>query len=182
MIAALLIFLSVILIKFSINLTYYVQCKKYYHIYKQYLKKASWTFTERKHKVIKLLKNAGIEDTEFVVLEHIGYGMGSKAQVSYFKNIDNRRDDVIGTTHQMFHQAIGVYRTRMIDAISPLFWLEYVIYLPRNIISYLGIADKDKLVKVLQLIYWTLSILLIILNLLKMDVWVRIIELIKTII
>ncbi len=72
-------------------------------------------------------------------------------------NIGNNREDVVGMTQAMFHKSIGIYRSRMIDAINPIYWIEFVIYLPKNVFQYVGASPESTLVKSTQIIYWLVA-------------------------
>ena len=65
-----------------------------------------------------------------------------------------RREDIVRITLGMFHRAIGVYRSRMIETINPLYWIETIIFLPRQILNYLGVTPESVIIKIAQLIYW----------------------------
>jgi len=155
MINLLYIFLAIVLFKLLVNFSKYIQCKRYLDKYLDWLLKGStWQLVEHKSQVIKLFKDAGIEDGYRGVVEPLGYGKIQTAQVSVFANFPNRREDFVSLTMEMFYQAIGVYRSRVLETFNPLYWIEFVINLPKQVLSYLGVSPENLVVKIAQLIYW----------------------------
>jgi hypothetical protein len=55
---------------------------------------------------------------------------------------------------QILQQTVSVYKSRLAEAINPLYWINVVIFLPRTILEYLGAKGTGLGTKVLQLIYW----------------------------
>lgn len=56
---------------------------------------------------------------------------------------------------------VGVYRMRLIESFSPRYWIETVIFLPSRIIQYLGGKSDSLFAKLLQILYWIFTPLLI---------------------
>lgn len=161
MINLLYIFLVILLLKLLINLSKYVQCKRYRDKYLEWLLKGqTWQLVEHKSQVIKLFEDAGVEDSVCGVAEPLGYGRILTGGVSVFANFPSGREDFASITMRMFHQAIGVYRSRMLQTFNPLYWLESVINLPKQVLSYLGVPPESTVIKIAQLIYWIVGSLL----------------------
>lgn len=83
-----------------------------------------------------------------------------KHSLSGWDNINSNRLDVIGHIKKLFEEAIGVFRFRMKQSFSPFFWIEFILTIPKLILSYLNIQAPDTLVKVIQIIYWVLMVLI----------------------
>ena len=128
--------------------------------YHKYISEPDIKFAESVPAIENLFKSAGLEDPQVTHVESVGFGHFQKAQVSVFRNLTNRREDVVGLTIQMLHKAIGIYRGRAIDAINPFYWIELVITLPKQIFSYLGIPPEKTSSKIVQVLYWIISGLL----------------------
>jgi hypothetical protein len=125
--------------------------------YSRYLDERTWELLEYQDEIVGLFKRAGIEDSAVPLVEPAGYGHVLSTNMSVFSNISNTRVDVASNVKSMFHRAIGIYRKRMWDAVSPIFWLELLINLPREAFSYVGIPPERALVKVSQILYWILG-------------------------
>lgn len=155
------ILLGILGVKFALNFCKYIQCRQYLKKYNGYLKEShSWKFMRDKPQIVKLFQNAGIQDSFVAVVQPVGLGYISNSNVSVFANLQNKRQDIVSLTLGMFHQALGIYRTRMIEAFNPLYWLEFIIYLPKTILNYLDVSPESAFVKVTQIIYWLLTVIL----------------------
>ncbi len=194
----LLLSLSIIVYKLVINFSRYLQVKQEFERYKKYLKDSKWEFTQHTPKIIRLFKDANIKDNVVHTVEPVGYGQLVSGNISVFDNIANRREDVVESVYSKFHQAIGIYRSRMWDAINlknlqnsyprrkrtgyygilplrvqiflnarnprsklrgiqrrinPLYWVEFILMLPKQLLKYLGVQPESAIVKVFQMAY-----------------------------
>lgn len=59
----------------------------------------------------------------------------------------------------MFFEAEGVYRQRIFDSFSPVYWIELIIYAPKKLLTYLGFDETKILFKacniLLTFIWWS---------------------------
>jgi len=149
----------ILAIRFLINLSRYLQCWNYLEEYKQYIEGGGWKIVENSLQIIKLFQDAGVEDTTVSHIEEIGYGHLQSFRPSVFRNISNKREDIVRHVLAMFHQAMGSYRSRMYETINPIFWIESLIFLPRQLLKYLGVSPESLPSKILQVIYWVLGVL-----------------------
>lgn len=156
MINLLYIFLALVIIKLVINLNKYYQCKRYLNKYHNWRANTDpdWQLVENKSNVIKLFKDAGLEDSIFSFETPVGLSHVGVRDASFFDNFPNNRIDIVRRTDAYFHQAIGIYRSRMLELFNPNYWIEFIIYLPRQVFNYLGISHESVILKVFQLLYW----------------------------
>ncbi len=155
-----MIFLVLICIKLALNLNKLFRTRFMLKKYQKYTSDPNWKFTESIPEIIKLLKSAGISDSQVTYIEPIGYGKIQSGLVSAFDNLGNTRADVVTLFNSKLHQAIGVYRSRAIETINPIYWLEFIITLPKQVLSFLGIPPEATLSKIAQILYWLISVLL----------------------
>ena len=107
----------------------------------------------------KLLKDAGIKDSFVAHVEPVGYGQAQAGQFSVFENFPS---DIKGMYYSMlgkFHEAVGVYKTRTIETINPFYWVEFIIFLPKYLLEYIGISQEKSLTKIIQITYWIISLI-----------------------
>jgi hypothetical protein len=156
MINLLYFFLVVAGLKLLINLSKYIQCKRYRSWYLRWLvnRKGELSFVEHRSQVIKLFKDAGISDSCLPTAEFVGYGQIATGDASVFHNFPHNRRDMVVATVRMFDEAVGVYRSRTLEVFNPFYWIEFIINLPKHILSYLGVSSESVVIKILQLIYW----------------------------
>lgn len=134
--------------------------KKLFAGYKKYIKDPNVSFNEKKPQIIKLFRQAKIEDFAINRLEPKGYGHLLNVQAKGFSNLNLIDGEVITIITQKFHEAIGVFKSRIYEVINPLFWIEFLLKLPTYILEYIGLEEKGKLSKFLQIIYWIIGIIL----------------------
>lgn len=144
--------------KLAMNFSRYQACKRYFETYKAFLGDPKWEFWQIQPQIVKLLKEAGVEDSFVTVVKPVGYNqISTNTGVSVLSNIGNSRADVVSLSQAMFHKAIGTYRSRMLDAINPIYWIEFLIFLPKNIFQYVGASPESGLVKSVQIVYWFIA-------------------------
>lgn len=160
MLNLLYIFLGIVVVKFVMNFANLIQCSRYLARYEQYIKEPTWGFVEHKHHIVKLLKGADVSDSTVALVEPVGFGLIRRGQVSVQENITATRKDVVGLSIEMLHDAIGVYRSRMSETFNPLYWIEFIIHLPKQTLRYLGAAPESVVIKIAQLVYWAVSVIL----------------------
>lgn len=153
-------FIAIILVKVVLNLVKYFQCKHYLKEYQDYIGDRNWEFIEHQPQIINLFKQAGIEDSFLPHIEPVGFGFVSKSNVSVFNNLGANDTRVIEITFHKFHQAMGVYRSRLIEALNPLYWIEFLVNLPARILTYLGVPPESIVIKIFQLMYWLMAVII----------------------
>ena len=57
--------------------------------------------------------------------------------------------------------AKGIFKSRIFEAFSPLYWINCILFLPRNILTYLGLDADGIMSKILQLLYWITTPLIV---------------------
>jgi hypothetical protein len=155
MIKFLFLAIAVLLFKFINNLVEYLRCKRYLDEYYEYLEGGSaFEFEKFVPRLLELFENAGIEDKSFPLVQPAGYGRVFTGEASIFSNITHKRKDIVASVVQMFHRAIGVYHSRMLETFNPLYWVRSIVYLPKQILSYLGVSSESTVVRILQVAYW----------------------------
>ena len=70
-------------------------------------------------------------------------------------------EDVVGLMLHFFAEAKGFFKTGLLECISPLYWIQTILFLPSRLCEYMGISDSQVFVKILQLAYWILTPILI---------------------
>ncbi len=147
-----------VVLKAIYNLYYFLIAKRYYREYIKYTKGSkSWYVKEHRQQIITLFKKAGLEDTNQPDAEPMGYGLVSTGSFSVYRNLALLREDIVIIINGQFHEAIGVYKQRIFEAFNPIYWVEQLIFLPRDIFSYLGIKSTNIIVKSTQLIWFLIG-------------------------
>ena len=56
-----------------------------------------------------------------------------------------------------FIRAKGYFRMCLLECISPLYWVQLVVFLPGKMLGYAGISSDKMISKFLQIAYWLLT-------------------------
>jgi hypothetical protein len=131
-----------------------IYVKKYRHYLDNH---RDWYITRNRQSIVDLLTKANVEDCFLPHVEPIGYGQIQTGSISVFKNLAMLRVDVCGVVGQYLIEAQGVFKSRMLNSFNPIFWLEFVIFLPKNLLSYLGFKSEGTFVKLLQIAWWCIA-------------------------
>lgn len=142
------------LYRLTVNVNALLWLNHYKEKYTQYLANAERGFAENTSAVTKLFKDAGLADRMIPFVQPMGYSQILQGQTSLFSNMENRREDVIGNMLSCFASARGTYKDRIIENFSPIFWINCVLFLPRTVLTYLGVSADNFFAKLCQLIYW----------------------------
>ncbi|QVK17737.1 hypothetical protein KHQ81_12930 [Mycoplasmatota bacterium] len=115
-----------------------------------------------KTSIERLVKMSNVKEPSVPVAIQCGYGQVATGMVSLLSRFPNNvEDDAIGTA-RLFETVIGEYNRRIFETINPLYWINLVIYLPKNILSYLGLNTESVIIKIAQIFYWILTPIILI--------------------
>lgn len=157
------LFFLIFCYKLASNGFYYAKAKKFKKRYEAYIYARSMdtdydiTIEQRSVDIIDLFQHAHIESPIVFTTEPAGYGRARDLSVYAFKNMFADNINIVGNILMCFDTSISYFRKGMNDCFNPLFWVESIIFLPRVIISYLGLDTKSILTRIFQLIYWIIA-------------------------
>ncbi len=154
------VIVSLLLLKFVLNLARFVRMKRYLEKYKKWHSTRDEKFLESKSQVVRLVRDAGVSDQRISVSEHVGYGNLRVTEASVMDNFPHLSQDMSSAAQRLMREAIGTYRARMRETFNPLYWIEYLVYLPREVLDYLGVPAESIFVKVLQIVWWAIGTIL----------------------
>lgn len=162
-------FISLILVLLVLRSTYYVY---YYFLAKRYLRKYAewakidetnsqhldgWYVKEHQQDIRKLLLLAGIRARKVMVNEPIGWGQLITGTFEHLDNITLRRADMMTEIHADLREAVSVFWRKIFQSFNPFFWLEFVIFLPKHVLGYLGLSPDGGIVRLSQALWWLIA-------------------------
>lgn len=109
--------------------------------------------------ILNYIKYSGISDRKIPVSQALGYGQIATGCISIFENLLNNRSDVAIHVSNLLLEAKGNYWSRFINSFNPFYWIRIVLYIPKYLLSYLGVKADSIIIKVFQLIYWLIGII-----------------------
>lgn len=156
-----LFFLTIFVYKLVNNISLLVRTNYYSKKYDNYLRDSKNEFVQNIPMTTKLFKAADLQECTFTVVEPVGYGRIKTSTVTHFINLANRREDIVAATLRCFDQAKAIFKHRLLEAFSPLYWIRGILFLPKQLFTYLGVSVDSVFVKIAQIIYWFVTPLLI---------------------
>ena len=111
---------------------------------------------------VQLFKQAGIKDASIPISQPIGFGQVANFNASIFANFPSNKLAFASSSLDMFENAIGVFRARIIECFNPIYWIEQIIFLPKHILLYIGLNSENVAFKIsnvlLTFIWWLLGV------------------------
>jgi len=105
-----------------------------------------------------LLKDSGLSDSVVPSSEPVGWGFVAPTAQSVVQNLAVRDQRFIGPNVTIISQVKGYFHDRLLENFNPLFWVEFLFFLPKHILAYLGLDQETALFKavssIAQLGYW----------------------------
>jgi len=156
------VFLFIFLYKLIINSYKYYRCKILYEKYIKWLHSDYlYSIEDTAPEVRDLLKD--YSENFIPIVEPAGFGIVNSMKIHVLSQYPSKSYDFAAAQINLFEKAISQYAYNARQVLNPIYWIELIIWLPKNIISFLGIDTKLKTVKVLyiplQIIYWTYGII-----------------------
>jgi hypothetical protein len=130
---------------------------------KQKAKKAcQWIINNKLHLKAMVLQT-GVADQKIIHPEPIGWGQIQNKSFSPLDNLLVLNEDLLMSARNTINVAKGYYWTEAWLSLSPLFWIELVVYLPKHLIKSLQLDDTkagvNVVTNVIQVIYWVVGII-----------------------
>lgn|GEM_PF-445086 len=145
------------------NIIKLVQCDRLQSNYLDFLDVDSdFSPYQDSREVNRLILGAGVPDKKIPVVQPAGFGLVHSVATSVLGQYPSKDERFVRATVIMFEQAIGEYKHRCIETLNPLYWIDFVIWLPKRFFSYLGVSDSNFATKIIHCIfqglYWLASI------------------------
>jgi hypothetical protein len=91
-----------------------------------------------------------------------GYNHVIQKEVELFENLTCMKTigdiSVPHTIRTFFSSSIGVFKARVKKSFNPLYWIDCLLFLPQNVMAYLGYPLEEKkinlIARVLNIVYW----------------------------
>lgn len=154
----LIVFFCIFAYKIASNLIAGLRTSYCMKVYTDWIQEKASDFPRYAMSTIKLLKRAGIADTKIPVSRLLETNQIMNATASIFDNITVRDVEIIPRIIDKFEMAIGVYKSRIIETFNPIYWIDLIVFAPKNILEYLGFDLDNHSAKVcnilLTVIWW----------------------------
>ena len=107
-----------------------------------------------------------LKDYEDNFIPHVqpaGLGVVHSMKVRILAQYPSNIEELARAQINLFQEALSKFKYEMKQCLNPFYWIDVIIWLPKNIVSFLGFNDDLKSVKsiniFLQLAYWLFIII-----------------------
>lgn len=160
------LFIFIFIYKALRNTCHYFRIKKLYSYFKTITSEKVEDINEKvfetKAEVIELFKKAGIHDTLVPTIKLLGYGQGVHYNASAFDTYPCNREDFLHVYLSIFDESIGTFKRRILEVFSPFYWIDLILFAPKNLLNYIGASPESRSTKILNIlltfIYWIFGI------------------------
>lgn len=144
--------------KVLINHIRVVRLRSLLKFYKKHIIGNAEQISERENEIIGFFRRAKLEEPVKPSAIPMGFGYVQPQNLLVWQNMHLNDDFVIVAVEVSFHKAIGYYRQRRNEALSPQYWIEFALFAPRNLLSYIGFDGNSAAVKAFQAIAWIVEL------------------------
>lgn len=156
----LIIFLICLIYKLVCSIIDLVKIKHYQKYYNDYLNKKNIKIFQYKTSCITLFKKLNISDSKIPITQKTGYGHYANFTTSLFDNFPDNTTLFTHETLRIFQDAIGICKSHVFECFSIKYWINFVLFLPKKVLTYLNVSAESIFIKIFQIIYWLCGILL----------------------
>lgn len=155
-----LIFLSIMIIRFFLYFPKYLYMKKAIQKQDSFIrstfseatdndkksgeKSAKW-LEENQIEIEKLVLNTGLPNQVKSHMAPIGFRYVQQQKIPVLSNLTYVNNEIQQTIRAMLRRAKGHYKNQSINCFNPLFWIEFIVFLPREILQYFSVNKNDKI-------------------------------------
>lgn len=154
----LIMFILIFVYKIFTNIVNLIKISYYYSLYEDFITDKSNEITKHKNHVVDLFKKAKITNDSFAISQYSGCNTISNGHTSIFTAFPTKDYRFITPTLNAFQNAIGIFRGRIIESFNPKYWIDCLLFLPKNTLTYLNVSAESLLIKFFQVIYWLIGI------------------------
>ena len=172
-----LLFITIVLIKFLLNISKYFYLKKVitkHNIFiagemaeddgqkkQDGIEAGNW-IQENQLEIKNVVSKTGLRDQTKSYMQPLGLGYAKQQNVNALDNMLFLNTEILELAREIINRAKGYYKVQALKSFNPLYWIEILIFLPREILKYIGVDEKEKvgsiITKIIQIIYWIASI------------------------
>lgn len=154
----LITFLIIFVYKLISNIIDYINIIRYSKMFNDFINQKNDKIFQYKSICIDLFKKLNISDKCFPIAQKMGYGQFASFKASVFTNFPDNSTLFARETLCMFDDATGICKRNIFQCFSPKYWIDFILFLPKKIFTYLNVSADSILIKITQVIYWLVSI------------------------
>jgi len=102
--------------------------------------------------------NTGIDNQTKSYMEPLGFGYTQQQGLPVLRNLALLNPEILQSGKTLLRRAKGYYKSQSLKCFNPIFWIEFIVFLPREILNYFSFDKNVKfgstLINLLQILYW----------------------------
>lgn len=106
------------------------------------------------HLFKKLAIRAGTSEKYLPIVQPLGFGQISSSQVRIIDHFPSNRYDMVSGIEYIILNCKSTFYSRMIEALSPIYWIELIIFMPQKLIEYLNFNESVTFNRFLNIVWW----------------------------
>ena len=110
-------------------------------------KKAAVWIQHNQIEIKKRILKTGLNDPLLSQMKSLGLGYAQQQRLSPLDNLLYNNIEILGLARNAMELARGYYKGQIIRSLNPIFWIELIVFLPKEFISLSGIDTDSKSVK-----------------------------------
>lgn len=154
----LVFFIACLLYKLICSLIDFCKIIYYKKLYYAYLSNKDAKIFQYKTSCINLFKILNVSDSKIPITQKTGYGQLANFTTSLFENFPDNTTLFAPETRRIFQDAIGICRSHIFECFSLKYWINCILFLPKKILTYLNIPTESIFIKIFQVIYWLIGL------------------------
>lgn len=129
---------------------------------KRAAEKATEWITEHQIEIKKVVLKTGIRDQTQTYMKPLGLGFAKEKGISALDNLAYLNSEIMESSREIIKRAKGYYKIYAFKSFNPIFWIEFIVFMPKEILKYIGVTEEEKIsslvIRIFQILYWIISI------------------------
>ena len=129
---------------------------------KRAAEKATEWITEHQIELKSIVLKTGIKDQTQTYMKPLGLGYAREKGISALDNLAFLNSEIMESSREIIKRAQGYYKIHAFKSFSPIFWIEFFVFLPKEIMKYIGVTEEEKkssvVIRIFQILYWIISV------------------------
>ncbi len=104
----------------------------------------------------RMLKECDVHVGRPPRIQPVGYGKVVSWHAVPEEYLSNKDVDIVSGNHDAMIKIQGHYRNERNRTISPIYWIELMVFLPREVLKVVGVGAEKPSVRIAELAWWIL--------------------------
>lgn len=152
----LIVFLTISLYKFLLNLFYFYQARNLKTEYLKWLSSKNSKATGKKYLLLDLIEKANISSPRIPISQPMGLGQVATFKASVAEQFPTNAVVIVPHLVALLNELENIFKDRSTEVINPLYWIETILHLPEKTLHYLGLKKHLTVKRIFNILWWLL--------------------------